>query len=172
MRTSASDYHKVAQQTISNDEDYDSPVVEFTIRVFSLADDFSELEGKIAEHSLRNRGLCPGGLENLENRFETLSVRFSDIQRVISDPDTYLDGYLESELGESDATRLRTTIHGDGDLDRIFSQIRDAQSRISSEIAAKRSHLMTTRGLFISLLSTGVALLALGTTVASNTIWA
>ncbi len=98
MRISASDYRKVAEQTLENDEPPDSTVVEFTIRVFSLADDFSELEADIAEHDLGWWGLCPAGLENLETRFQNLSSRFAEIQRVISDPDTYLEGYVEGGL--------------------------------------------------------------------------
>ncbi len=67
---------------------------------------------------------------------------------------------------------LRTEVHSWGSLDRILGQLRDAQSRLSSEITAKRSHLNTTRGLLISLVSAFVAVLALGVAVASNTIWA
>ncbi len=168
MSTSASDYRKVAEQTLTNDEPSDSAVVEFTARVFSLADAFSELEADIAEHDLGLWGLSPDGLEHIETRFQNLSERFADIQRVLSYPDTYLAGYVDDELGEDDATRLREAVHSFGDLDRVLDQLRDAQSRLSGEIAAKRNHLTTMRGLVISMVSAGVAVVALLTTIVTN----
>lgn len=152
------DYWKVAEQTLTNDEPDDSPVMSFVASTFKLADDFTTLEADVAEHELGRHGFCANGLEDLDDRFKTLTARYAAVQRVVSDPQKMADHpSVSDDVDENDITRLRTAIHGFGDLDRVLDQIRDTQTRVGNDITAKRSHLTTMRGLLISVISSLVA---------------
>ncbi|WP_434529886.1 hypothetical protein ACODNH_00070 (plasmid) [Haloarcula sp. NS06] len=143
------DYWKVAEQTLTNDEPDDSPVMSFVASTFELSDDFTTLEADLAEHELGRQGLGSNGLENLDERFKTLTARYAAVQRVVSDPQK-LAGHSSTsdDVDEDDITRLRSAIHGSGDLDRVLNQTRDTQTRVGNDITAKRSHLTTMRGAF------------------------
>lgn len=152
------DYRKVAEQTLTNDEPDDSPVVGFVASLFNLTDNFTALEADVAEHELAQRGLRANGLENLEDRFKTLTGRYAAVQRIISDPQRLAEHPSSGDnVDENDVTRLREAIHGLGDLNRVLDHIRDTQTRVGNDITAKRSHLTTTRGLLISIVSSLVA---------------
>ena len=152
------DYWEVAEQTLTNDEPDDSPVMSFVASIFKLADDFTTLEADLAEHELGQQGLRANGLGNLNDRFKTLTTRYAAVQRVVSDPQKLEEHSSTSNyVDEDDITRLRSAIHGFGDLDRVLHQIRDTQTRVGNDITAKRSHLTTMRGLLISVISSLVA---------------
>lgn len=152
------DYQKVAEQTLTNDEPDDSPVIRFVASIFELADCFTTLEADVAEHELSQHGLQANGLEKLNDRFKTLTGRYAAVQRVISDPKKMAEhSSVSDDVDENDITRLRTAIHGFGDLDRLLDQIRDTQTRVGNDITAKRSHHTTMRGLLISVISSLVA---------------
>jgi hypothetical protein len=152
------DYGKVAEQTLTNDEPDDSPVMSFVASSFRLADNFTMLEADVAEHELARQGLRANGLEDLDDRFKTLTARYAAVQRVVSDPQKLAEhSSTGDDVNEDDITRLRTAIHGFGDLDRVLEQIRDTQTRVRNDITAKRSHLTTMRGLLISVISSLVA---------------
>jgi hypothetical protein len=155
---STRNYRKVAEQTLTNDEPDDSPVMRFVASTFKLADDFTTLEADIAEHELTRQGLRANGLEDLNDRFKTLTARYAAVQRVVSDPQKLAEhASTDNDVVEDDITRLRTAIHGFGDLDRILDQIRETQTRVGNDITAKQSHLTTMRGLLISVISSLVA---------------
>lgn len=155
-------YREVAEQTLTNGEPADSPVIDFVASSFELADDFTELEADIAEHELARQGLSANGLEDLDSRFKTLTARYAAVQRVVSDPQK-MAGHTSTgdDVDEDDVTRLREAIHSFGDLDRVLGQIRDTQTRVGNDITAKRSHLTTMRGLLISVISSLVAAISL-----------
>lgn len=170
--TSTGNYHDVAEQTLTNDEPDNSPVTEFVASVFELADDFTALEADVAGHELGRGELTRNGLEDLDARFKSLTARFTDVQRVVADPEklsehSSTDGF---NVDDDDATRLREAIHGFADLDRVLGQIRDTQTRVGNDITAKRSHLTTMRGLYISVVSSIVAAISLILTSA-NLLW-
>lgn len=112
----------------------------------------------MAEHELGRQGLWANGLENLDYRFKTLTARYAAVQRVVSDPQKMAEHpSVNDDVDKNNITRLRTAIHGFGDLDRVLDQIRDTQTRVGNDTTAKRSHLTTMRGLLISVISSLVA---------------
>lgn len=122
-------YRKVAEQTLTIDEPDDSPVMSFVASIFKLVDDFTTLEADIAEHEFARQGLRANGLEDLNDRFKTLTARYAAVQRVVSDPQKLAEhASTDDDMVEDDITRLRTAIHGFGDLDRVLDQIRDTDA--------------------------------------------
>lgn len=156
------DYQKVASQTLTNDEPDGSPVISFVRFIFELADDFTMLEADVAEHELSGRGLGANNLGTLDDRFITLTSRYAAVQRVVSNPQQLAEHpSVSDDVDKNDITRLRTAVHGFGDLDRVLGQIRDTQTRVGNDITGKRSHLTTMRGLLISVVSALVAAVSL-----------
>lgn len=137
-------YRQVAKKTLTSGESGDTPVVAFIASTFELADDFTKLEANLADHELAWHGLRANGLADLDDQFRSLTDRYANIQRTVSDP-TKLEQHCSTgdNVNEDDATRLRTAIHAHGDLDRVLDQISDTQTRVGNDITAKRNHLTT-----------------------------